>query len=77
MFILGVDYHPSVQQIAWVDKETGGCGERQLMHSDREAERSRVPLLGEMAVVGGRPSDKATTQGHDGERIGRCGCQTT
>jgi transposase len=39
MLIMGCDYHPSVQQIAWVDTETGECGEKQLMHSDGEAER--------------------------------------
>jgi len=38
MIIIGVDYHPSVQQIAWVDSETGECGERRLTHSDGQAE---------------------------------------
>ena len=32
MLIIGCDYHPSVQQIAWVDTETGECGERRLRH---------------------------------------------
>src|SRR3981081_217797 len=36
MIIIGVDYHPSFQQIA---QETGECGERELNHSDGEAER--------------------------------------
>lgn len=39
MLIIGVDYHPSFQQIAFADTETGECGERQLNHSDQEAER--------------------------------------
>jgi transposase len=39
MFIIGVDYHPSFQQIAFFDQETGECGERRLSHSDGEAER--------------------------------------
>jgi transposase len=39
MIIIGVDYHPSDQYIAFVDTETGECGERQLNHSDREAEK--------------------------------------
>jgi len=30
MFIIGCDYHPSVQQIAWVDAESGECGELRL-----------------------------------------------
>jgi hypothetical protein len=32
MLIIGSDYHPSVQQIAWVNTETGECGERRLTH---------------------------------------------
>jgi transposase len=34
-----VDYHPSFQQIAFLTQETGEYGERQLNHSDGEAER--------------------------------------
>jgi hypothetical protein len=32
MLIIGSDYHPSVQQIAFVDTETGEYGERRLTH---------------------------------------------
>jgi len=39
MMIIGVDFHPSVQQLAFLVEETGECGERQLNHSDGEAER--------------------------------------
>jgi transposase len=39
MLIIGVDYHPSDQYIAFVDNETGECGERRLNHSDQEAEK--------------------------------------
>ena len=39
MLIIGCDYHPSLQQIAWLDNETGECGERRLEHSSGEAER--------------------------------------
>jgi len=39
MIIIGVDYHPSDQYIAFVDTETGEYAERQLNHSDREAEK--------------------------------------
>ena len=39
MIILGVDYHPSDQYIAFVDTETGEYVERQLNHGDREAEK--------------------------------------
>ena len=39
MLIIGCDYHPSMQQIAYVDTETGESGEQRLMHRDGEAER--------------------------------------
>ena len=39
MWMMGVDYHPSFQQIAFCDQDTGECGERRLTHSDGEAER--------------------------------------
>ena len=37
MVMIGVDYHPSFQQIAFADTETGGFGERRLNHGDGEA----------------------------------------
>jgi transposase len=39
MMIIGADYHPSFQQIEFLVEETGECGERQLNHSEGEAER--------------------------------------
>src|SRR5712671_7023974 len=39
MLLIGCDYHPSVQQIAFVDTETGECGEQRLSHSDGAAEK--------------------------------------
>jgi transposase len=39
MVIIGVDYHPSDQYIAFVDTETGESGERRLNHGDGEAEK--------------------------------------
>src|SRR5277367_2795568 len=39
MMIIGVDYHPSFQQIAFFIEETGECGERRLNHEDGDAER--------------------------------------
>jgi transposase len=39
MMIIGVDYHPSFQQIAFLVEETGEYDERQLNHSEGEAER--------------------------------------
>src|SRR5499425_3849508 len=37
--IIGVDYHPSFQQIAFCVEETGEYGGRQLNHNAGEAER--------------------------------------
>ena len=39
MYIVGVDYHPSFQYIAFLDQETGECGDRRLNHSEGEAEK--------------------------------------
>jgi transposase len=39
MMIIGCDFHPSWEQIAWLDTETGETGERKLVHADGEAER--------------------------------------
>ena len=32
--LVGVVYHPSFQQIAFFEEETGERGERQLLHSE-------------------------------------------
>ena len=37
--MIGVDYHPSFQQIAFLVEETGEYNERRLNHSDGEAEK--------------------------------------
>jgi transposase len=37
MLIIGCDYHPAFEQIAYVDTATGDCGERRLEHRE-EAE---------------------------------------
>jgi len=39
MLIIGCDYHPSFQQIAWLDTESGEIGERPLSHRDGDAEK--------------------------------------
>ena len=39
MLIIGVDYHPSFQEIAFLNQETGEYGEQQLNHSDGKAEK--------------------------------------
>src|SRR6476659_9161083 len=39
MLIIGIDYHPSFQQIAFMDQKTGEYDERRLNHSAGEAEK--------------------------------------
>jgi len=49
MMIIGCDFHPSWQQIAWFDSETGETGERKLVHATGDAQRFyqqlAVPVL--------------------------------
>jgi transposase len=39
MMIIGCDFHPSWQQIAWLESETGETGEQKLMHASGEAKQ--------------------------------------
>jgi transposase len=45
MMIIGCDFHPSWQQIVWLDSETGETGEQKLVHADGEAQQfySQLP----------------------------------
>ena len=54
MMIIGVDYHPSSQQIAFLLEETGEYGDRQLNHSEGEAERFYGDL--QPSVVRSKPA---------------------
>lgn len=51
MLIIGADYHPSFQQIAFLDTQTGECGERKLTHKT-EAESFYRDLTGRNVRVG-------------------------
>jgi len=51
MKIIGCDFHPSWQQVAWLDAETGETGEQSLVNGDGEAERF-YGSLAEPALVG-------------------------
>ena len=51
MMIIGCDYHPSWQQVSWVDTETGECGERKLVHATGEA-KVFYQQLGSPALIG-------------------------
>ena len=50
MKIIGCDFHPSCQQIAMVDTETGEVTERRLSHADGEAKRFYESLTGPVLV---------------------------
>ena len=39
MKIIGCDFHPSWEQVSWVDTETGETGEQKLVHASGDAER--------------------------------------
>jgi len=58
MIIIGVDFHPEFQQIAWVDTETGEFQEKRLAHPD-EAEKFYRALAGEKVRVGMEASGHA------------------
>lgn len=51
MMIIGCDFHPSFQQIAYVERETGEYGERRLSHRE-EAVRFYRSLAGRRVRVG-------------------------
>jgi transposase len=52
MWIIGCDYHPSFQQIAFVNQATGEYGNRRLEHKGGEAEQFYRKLAGEQVRVG-------------------------
>jgi len=55
MIIVGCDYHPGFQQIAFVDTETGELQERRLGHRE-EAERFYRELAARGVAVSGYAS---------------------
>jgi transposase len=56
MMIIGCDFHPSWQQVAWFDSETGETGEQKLVHASGDArqfyERLTTPVLIGMEATG-------------------------
>ena len=56
MTIIGCDFHPSWQQIAWLDSETGESGEQKLVHGSGEArqfyQQLAAPVLIGMEATG-------------------------
>ena len=60
MIIIGCDYHPSFQQIAFVDTETGEFQERRLAHREEAAKYYRdLATRGEKLRVGMEASGQA------------------
>ncbi len=39
MMLIGCDFHPSWQQVCWLDQETGETSEQKLVHASGEAEK--------------------------------------
>ena len=71
MRIIGCDYHPSWQQVCWLDTETGETEERALDHASGEAERFYRQLPGK-ALIGMESTgncqwfvEMASAAGHD------------
>ena len=56
MMIIGCDFHPSWQQIAWLDSETGETGEQKLVHAEGDAQqyyqKLAAPVLIGMEATG-------------------------
>src|SRR5260370_35930379 len=58
MWIIGCDYHPRFQQIAFVNTEGAECGHRRLQHK-QEAEQFYRSLRGQRVRVGMEASGHA------------------
>jgi transposase len=58
MIIIGVDFHPEFQQIAWVDTDSGEFQEKRLAHRE-EAEKFYRALAGKRVRVGMEASGQA------------------
>ena len=56
MMIIGCDFHPSWQQVSWLNTETGDCGERKLVHASGDAkmfyQQLALPALIGMEATG-------------------------
>src|SRR5271166_1738325 len=56
MMIIGCDFHPSWQQVNWLDSETGETGEQRLVHASGEAkmfyQQLGLPVLIGMEATG-------------------------
>ncbi len=50
MMIIGCDFHPSWQQVSWLETETGECGERKLVHATGDARKFYGQLSGPVLI---------------------------
>ena len=70
MMLIGCDFHPSWQQVSWLDVETGETGEQKLVHARGEAkqfyEQLAAPVLIGMEAPRSAPLPPAT--------CAACGC---
>ena len=71
MILIGCDFHPSWQQVCWVDTITGETEEKKLVHGSGEAERFYRQLSGP-ALIGMESTgnsqwfvEMATAAGHE------------
>ena len=69
MMIIGCDFHPRFQQIAFVDRETGEYGERRLNHPE-EAERFYRSLAGRQVRIGAEATGNFRWFGHLMQELG-------
>jgi transposase len=51
MMIIGCDFHPSWQQVSWLDTETGETGDLKLVHADGDA-KTFYQQLAAPALIG-------------------------
>ena len=58
MIIIGVDFHPEFQQIAWVDTDTGEFQEKRFAHRE-EAEKFYGAVADKKVRVGMEASGQA------------------
>ena len=68
--IIGCDFHPSWQQVCWLDTETGEIGERKLVHAQR---RCRSGFIEQLPAAGadrdGSDGQQPVVRGFTGQRI--------
>jgi len=50
MLIVGCDFHPSWQQVSWLDTETGETGDRKLVNASGEAKMFYQQLVGPVLI---------------------------